>query len=58
VGASWLASPGLEGGLDQAMSLECIGVVAEIMEVDQDQGMTIVAVTRKDQNLHPIDLST
>jgi hypothetical protein len=58
VGASWLASPGLEGGLDQDMSPESTDVVEEVMEVAQDQGMTIVAVIPKDQNLHPIDLPT
>jgi uncharacterized protein (DUF302 family) len=40
------------------MSPESTDVVEEVMEVAQDQGMTIVAVIPKDQNLHPIDLPT
>ena len=41
-----------------ALTIPNVGAAAEVMEGAQDQGMTIVAVTRKDQNLHPIDLFT
>ena len=49
---------GIETKYVIALTIPNVGAAAEVMEGAQDQGMTIVAVTRKDQNLHRIDLFT